>query len=354
MRGNGVVLAVIAACTVSACIPRGAGDYRIGNSNDDAETAVPDPTAAPRQTGADPVSILPAETPSWSPATVERNSRLVDASLYTVRSGDTLYRIGNETGAGADAIARANGLSTPFALRVGQKIDIPAGLYHRVAAGETGIAIARAYAVSWADVVSLNMLEAPYTLRSGQYLRLPDVASAVPVDGGPAVVPTGRFTLNIDDIVTGSQPAAAEPGSTAPVFANPVATPVRFAGNFGWPVAGAILARFGSQGGGRVNDGVDIGAAVNTAVKAASDGVVVYAGNEIGVYGGLVLIDHGGGWISAYGHMGRIDVARGARVVRGQLIGGVGETGYVDTPQLHFELRRDRKPIDPLTQLPPR
>jgi murein DD-endopeptidase MepM/ murein hydrolase activator NlpD len=115
-----------------------------------------------------------------------------------------------------------------------------------------------------------------------------------------------------------------------------------------------MLSRFGSQGGGRVNDGVDIGAPAGSPVKSASDGVVVYSGNEIGVYGGLVLVDHGGGWISAYGHLSRLDVKRGDRVARGQSIGGVGETGYVDRPQLHFELRKDRKPVDPLTQLPAR
>ncbi len=351
MRSSGAILAVAVACSVSACIPRGAGDYRIGNSGDGTETPVPDPTAAPRQ---ESIPATPTETPIWSPATVERNSRLVDASRYTVRSGDTLYRIGNETGAGADAIARANGLTAPFALRVGDQLIIPAGLYHRVAAGETGIAIARAYAISWSEVVSLNALEAPYTLRSGQYLRLPDAVSAVPVENGAVVTPAARFTLNIDDIVTGGQPAAAEPGKVAPDIAKPVATPSQFAGSFAWPLTGTLLSRFGAKGGGRVNDGVDLGAPIDTPVKAANGGVVVYAGNEIGVYGGLVLIDHGGGWISAYGHLGRIDVARGARVVRGQAIGGVGDTGYVDTPQLHFELRRDRKPIDPLTQLPAR
>jgi murein DD-endopeptidase MepM/ murein hydrolase activator NlpD len=103
-----------------------------------------------------------------------------------------------------------------------------------------------------------------------------------------------------------------------------------------------------------VNDGVDIGASLGAQVNATTDGTVVYAGSEIGVYGGLVLIDHGGGWVSAYGHMGRLNVKRGDRVIRGQAIGGVGDTGYVESPQLHFELRKDRKPVDPLTLLPAR
>jgi murein DD-endopeptidase MepM/ murein hydrolase activator NlpD len=81
---------------------------------------------------------------------------------------------------------------------------------------------------------------------------------------------------------------------------------------------------------------------------------VVYAGNEISVLGGLVLVDHGTGWVTAYGHLGSLDVAKGDRVKSGQKVGSVGDTGYVDRPQLHFEIRKDRQPLDPLTRLPNR
>jgi murein DD-endopeptidase MepM/ murein hydrolase activator NlpD len=354
MRGTRIALILITATSISACIPRGAGDYRLGKPRDDADVSEPEPVNKGRVATGDPVSILPAGTPDWSPASVEHNARQVESARYLVRAGDTLYRIGNETGAGAEAIARANGLSAPFALRVGQSIEIPGGLYHRVALGETGIAIARAYRVGWTEVVSLNALEAPFVLRSGHYLRLPDVASHSGVGAPPASRP-GSFTINIDDVLTGGQPALPEAGTAAPRgVAMPVSGPARFAGNFGWPLTGTVLSRFGSKGGGQVNDGVDIGASLGAPVNATTDGTVVYAGSEIGVYGGLVLIDHGGGWVSAYGHMGRLNVKRGDRVIRGQAIGGVGDTGYVESPQLHFELRKDRKPVDPLTLLPAR
>jgi murein DD-endopeptidase MepM/ murein hydrolase activator NlpD len=357
MRGTKWLLVAAAAGAVSACIPSGAGDYRIGkNSDPSAPVAAEQPVAKPssRVATSDPVSILPVETPSWNPSTVERNARQVDGSRYMVRAGDTLYRIGNETGAGAEAIAHANGLTPPFPLKVGAELTVPGGLYHRVAAGETGIAIARAYAVDWAEVVTVNSLEAPYALRSGQYLRLPDGLSLGQIEVGTPTNRPGSFVLDIDDIVTGGQPAAPEVGAAPSRNFVPVVGPKNFSGNFGWPLAGTILSRFGSKGGGQVNDGVDIGAAAGSPIAATANGVVVYAGNEIGVYGGLVLIDHGGGWVSAYGHMSSLSVKRGDKVVRGQSIGGVGATGYVDQPQLHFELRRDRKPVDPLTQLPAR
>ena len=116
--------------------------------------------------------------------------------------------IAGKTGAGATAIADANSLTPPYILKAGQRLDIPGGLFHRVGAGETGIAIARAYGVSWAEVVALNKLPPPYVLQVGQNLRLPDAASPVPVNTD--LTPEQRaaaFSLNIDDIVTGGRPA---------------------------------------------------------------------------------------------------------------------------------------------------
>jgi murein DD-endopeptidase MepM/ murein hydrolase activator NlpD len=354
MGSKAAAIAAFAVLSLlSACIPRGGSDVRITGARDAPEEV--DATANPRG----PVILVPeAElietTPSWNPATVERNAQLAGGNSYTVRAGDTLYKIGNETGAGADAIARANDLFPPFLLKTGQSLTIPAGLYHRVSAGETGIAIARAYGVAWNELVALNMLSEPYVLRAGQFLRLPDAASALPVNKPDSKAIADAFVLDIDAIVTGSQPAKPALGQPAVSLGAPVALPGGFSGKFGWPLAGNIVGRFGAMGGGRVNDGIKIAASLGSNVAAAGDGVVVYSGNEIGVLGGLVMIDHGGGWITAYGHLGTLAVKRGAKVTRGQLLGSVGETGLATTPQLHFEMRKDRKPVDPLTKLPAR
>lgn len=343
------------ALPLSACIPRGGTDYRI-NSNAGPVAVEYDATAAPRisETSREPLLVpekeFVAETPSWSPAKVNRNARRITAATYVVKEGDSLFAIANRTGAGATAIADENGLAPPYALQEGQRLKIPGGVFHRVGEGETGIAIARAYGISWPDVVALNRLPPPYTLQVGQNLRLPD--ATLPGAAESEISPEMRaasFTLDIDSIVTGSAPAQTRSNAvsvTAPRSA--------FAGTFAWPLSGALLSRFGSQGGGRVNDGIKIAAAANSAVGSAGDGVVVYAGNEISVLGGLVLVDHGSGWVTAYGHLASLEVARGDRVKRGQRLGRVGSTGYVDSPQLHFEIRKDRRPIDPLTKLPAR
>ncbi len=353
-----IFIACGASLLLSACIPQGSSDHRIGS----APPAAPSKNISPQIV---PENTVVLQTPSWSPAVVERNSVNVEGGSYIVQPGDLLYRIVSNTGASLADIASANNLSAPYVLRAGQRLTIPAGLYHNVGAGETGIAIARAYGVSWSDIVSLNALQAPYVLNVGQRLRLPSSASlnaaaaAVSNASSGSLSPEQRasgFTLNIDDVVTGSEPAMASVDSK-PVAANTghfdtaVQRPSSYAGKFSWPLDGRLISRFGSLGDGKVNDGINIAAEKGTKVRSAGDGVIVYSGNEIGVFGGLILVDHGGGWITAYGHLSDFLVNRGDQIKGGQVIGSVGETGYVDQPQLHFEIRKDRQPIDPVTKL---
>lgn len=301
------------------------------------------------------------EKPTWTLKPVVTNARDVEASFYTVRRGDTLRAIGTMTGAGSEAIAMENDLAPPYTLHPGQQLRIPGGLYHRVAAGETGIGIAQAYGVDWGEVVTINAFSEPYILRVGQRLRLPREARPLPPREVDVAARAAAFTLDIDDIATGSQPALAEGARTTSATAAPrravttaIAPPKTFSGRFAWPLGGAVIAKFGPLAPGKINDGINIAAAKGTPIHAAADGVVAYAGDQIAVYGGLVLIDHGGGWMSAYGHAGRIDVQRGQAVKAGDVIGLAGATGQVQAPQLHFQLRRNRVPVDPLKQLPPR
>lgn len=297
--------------------------------------------------------------PTWTMQPVVTNARQISASRYIVRRGDTLRAIGDMTGAGSEAIAMENGLIPPFKLVVGQELHIPAGLFHRVAAGETGIGIARAYGVDWGEIATMNALTEPFILRLGQRLRLPAEARAQsPVD---VAARASAFTLDIDDIVTGSQPALAEgrqpaAARTAPerIMTTAITPPAHFSGRFRWPLSGPILARFGNLAPGKVSDGINIGAAAGTPIHASADGVVAYAGDQIGVYGGLILINHGAGWISAYGHAESLNVQRGQAVKAGDIIARAGASGQVQTPQLHFELRQNRKPVDPLKYLPPK
>ena len=342
------------AAALAGCIPQGRAP---------APTAAPAPRPDSRPPADEAVQVPPqppaALEPSWEAQRVVADARTIPAGSYRVVAGDTLRAIAGKTGAGSEAIARANRLQPPFLIRPGQRLRIPAGRYHRVREGQTGIAIAFAYHVDWNRIIDLNALEPPYTLRTGMLLALPDSAevAAMSIEERAAA-----FSIDIGDIATGAEPATAEdeppppPPVRSPTVAvpssRPVAEPGRFTGRFEWPLTGRILTRFGPGAGGRVNQGIKIATTRGAPIRAAADGVVAYAGAEIAIYGGLVLIRHGDGWITAYGHAERISVVRGQAVKRGDVIGYAGETGSAREPQLHFEIRHNRTPIDPLRELP--
>ncbi|MGA7000635.1 MAG: M23 family metallopeptidase, partial [Pseudolabrys sp.] len=120
---------------------------------------------------------------------------------------------------------------------------------------------------------------------------------------------------------------------------------------FRWPVRGRVIAGFGSKPNGTQNDGINLAVPEGTPIKAADDGVVAYAGNELKGYGNLVLIRHSNGFVSAYAHASELMVKRGDTIKRGQVIAHAGQTGNVTSPQLHFEIRKGSTPVDPTQYL---
>ena len=122
-------------------------------------------------------------------------------------------------------------------------------------------------------------------------------------------------------------------------------------GGFIWPVWCKVLSGFGPKRNGLHNDGINIAAPIGTPIRAVDDGEVVYRGSDLEGYGNLLLVKHTGGWVSAYAHTDAMLVRKGETVRKGQVIAKVGTTGTVDQPQLHFELRHDLKPTDPLAAL---
>lgn len=357
MRKIPVLILVFA---VSACIPPGR-DYSWPQNE-------PAPARAP-MLETDEAALRGIDSQSapapWQARSVVPAAETVADVTYVVQPGDTLRGIANKTGAGSHVIARNNGLAEPYIIQPGQRLIITGGRYHSVSSGETGIAIARAYGAPWREVVALNGLEEPFVLRVGQKLLLPATIPDDPVNMS-LEQRAAAFRLDIDDIVTGGQPALAasatgngatpEPSDwrKAIMPERPAIPASGFAGRFNWPVDGKLLSGFGSKGGGVVNDGLNIAVAEGTPIRAAADGVVAYSGDEIDVFGGLILINHGEGWVTAYGHANRLNVSRGQKVKAGDMIGLAGDSGYVQEPQLHFEIRKNRKPVDPRSYLPKR
>lgn len=346
-RGYGVALGALA---LGGCIPSSGYEPRY-------DGPPPQQERFERRSVDQDVSALPAPRPAWESRTVTADARQIAASTYVVRSGDSLRSISVKTGAASEAIARENNLAPPYTIFPGQRLAIPAGRYHAVREGETGIAIARAYGVDWSRVVSANYLEEPYILRTGQRLLIPNT--------GPETIEerAARFHLDIEDIVTGGSPAAREgekparpTASSARVLpaTKPIAVPTRLSGQFRWPVTGNIVKRFGPGKSGERNDGIKIAVPLDTPVLASADGVVAYVGSDIPALGGLVILSHGDGWTTVYGHAGQLLVQRGQSVKRGQTIALSGNSGFADRPEVHFEMRQGRNAVDPLPRLPQR
>jgi murein DD-endopeptidase MepM/ murein hydrolase activator NlpD len=127
--------------------------------------------------------------------------------------------------------------------------------------------------------------------------------------------------------------------------------PVGNAPAFDWPVSGRVISDFGATANGGKNDGINLAASNDAPIHASASGTVTYAGDELKNYGNLVLVKHSGGYTTAYAHAGRLIVARGDFVTRGQIIGYVGQTGDVASPQLHFEIRSGTTPVNPRSYL---
>ena len=121
---------------------------------------------------------------------------------------------------------------------------------------------------------------------------------------------------------------------------------------FAWPLTGKVSRGFRARGTGDYHDGIDITAAPGTAVRAVAAGTVIFAGKEPQNFGNLVVIDHGHGWQSAYGFLGRVTLAKGDDVRAHERLGTVGHSGRAKRDELHFELRKHNKPVDPLDELP--
>ena len=308
----------------------------------------------------DEIPAPPSAPPAWEARPVTPDARTIADSTYVVQPGDTLRGVADKAGSGSEIIARANGLDSPFTIRPGQQLRIPGGRYHLVRPGESGIAIARAYGVRWADIVAANDLLEPYVLRSGRRILIPggtrpqtlaERAAAFKIDLGD--IATGGGEPAIPDNVRPVRPAVSVTRALPSTAA--VGAPSPLSGPFLWPVAsGNVVKRFGVGASGERNDGIKIAVPLGTPIRAVADGVVIYTTDSIAGLGGLAMVRHGNGWTSVYGHASRVLVTRGQAVKRGQTIALSGDTGFADRPELHFELRQGRMPVDPLSKLPSR
>jgi murein DD-endopeptidase MepM/ murein hydrolase activator NlpD len=311
----------------------------------------------------------------------------------TVAPGETLEMIARRYGMPVAAIMEANNITSPAMVHPGMHLVIPryrssaAALatppatriastartiptvpaeapravlaptsgVHIVAPGETLHSIARLYGKPVLALAKANNISPDTMVRVGDRIVVPDMKvpqrpAPVPLRAEtPVRVPAGP------DLATAESPHSARLATTAapPAQENSVKTaePAGQLPGFRWPVRGRVIAGFGPKPNGLQNDGINLAVPEGTPIKAAEDGVVAYAGNELKGYGNLVLVRHGNGYVTAYAHASEILVKRGDQVKRGQVIAHSGQTGNVTSPQLHFEIRKGANPIDPMPML---
>lgn len=262
------------------------------------------------------------------------------AGVHTVAGGDTLWSIAKRYDVDMKDVIYVNNLHAPYPLEVGQRLTLPPPVTYQVRGDDTLYGISRTFNISMTSLARQNNLRAPYHIKRGQTLKL------------PSVQPATYKAVQVAAATPGTKPAGPAVASkpVSKVEKKPLITsktPSRAGSKFIWPVNGRVISSYGPKKDGLHNDGINISASRGTAVVAAENGVVVYADNQLKGFGNLILIRHADRWMTAYGHLENFKVKRGQEIKRGDVIGTVGSSGQVDSPQLHFEVRRGTDALNP-------
>jgi murein DD-endopeptidase MepM/ murein hydrolase activator NlpD len=302
-------------------------------------------------------------------------------TVVTVAPGDTVAAYSRRYGVPMATLIKTNNLASPYNLKIGQRIIIPRhgiaaapttvaapatvparpaqvaaaapayGGFHVAGPGDTLNKIAQRYRVSVADLAKANRITTRTQVKLGDRLAIPAQHSVRPAPAQTATVAAPKLAPPQPQAAT-APAVVARPQHAA--LASPTETPEEAKSGgavFRWPVRGRIITAFGAKPNGQQNDGINIAVPEGTPVKAAEDGEVAYAGNELKGYGNLILVRHPNGFVTAYAHASELLVKRGDKVKRGQVIAKSGRTGNIASPQLHFEIRKGSTPVDPAPYL---
>lgn len=364
-------------------------DYVLVPTNED-DTAKAEVTQTPIHQPEDDYLVVPMYAGATdNVGTTDKDSATNE--FVVVVKGDTLYSIAKKNNTSVEDLAKLNKLSQPYTLSIGQKLQVReskpepnvisqeklqqiktekaqdvattatdvkrVGLQEiTVAKGDTLYSLSRKYQIPVNDLAVMNKLNTPFNLSVGQKLKVPKLdtvqtRSVAEIKESKTVAKkiTPPETVQKQTTVSKAEPVktriSSDPKKQLPKIS------ARSSTKFSWPVKGKVLSQYGAKNKGLFNDGINISAAKGTPVKSAENGVVAYAGNEVKGMGNLIIIQHSDGWMTVYAHMDSLIVKRGAKVNVGQQIGRVGQTGRVDTPQLHFEIRKGTKAYNPQDML---
>ena len=308
---------------------------------------------------------------------------------YRAKDGDDVQSVARLFDVSPSTVASMNGLHAPFRLSPGQIIRLPEAPVQLAAtnippapAPKPAVKTAKAQKPVNRTMVATRTTTTPPSVAASPPPRMAALtpakveqgevlapaprqsAASASIQGEvlpepkpthvAAAYPTGPTKPTGTAVAASVPPAAAQAAATVPKPTTPVPasrTPTLAGGKFAWPVNGTVISRYGVTEGGMHNDGMNIKTAKGAPVRASENGVIVYADQELKGFGNLVLIRHADRWMTAYAHLDHIIATRGKTVSKGEVIGTVGQTGSVDAPQLHFEIRRGTQAVDPETML---
>lgn len=262
----------------------------------------------------------------------EETAKAVEPTLieYTVKTSDTVEGIANTYGIKPSTITASNNLSANSALSEGQKLTFPSvdGIVYKIKGGETLWDLSNLYKVSSEEIIAANKLENPDKLKLDQTIIIPKAEKFLALEATTS-----------SSSKTSSSTKKSTTSKTTTVALNRGAR----------PASGSISSNFGERWG-RDHNGVDIASPTGTNIYAYQSGKVTFSGWKNG-YGNVVIISHGNGMETYYGHCSKLLVKAGQSVEKGQHIAEVGSTGRSTGPHLHFEVRKGGTPINPMPYL---
>lgn len=270
---------------------------------------------------------------------------------YTVEKGDTLYSIAFRYGLDFRTVAALNGIREPYTIYPGQVLTIKSRGQPAPLRGQRVASVGAAVADKPVTTTPQPALppEAPKAPAAQKPAPSPEKPVVAPKPAEPASAST-TTKASIVAATAAPKPATAMPEKPAPaVESGPVQTRLVGGGLWQWPAPARLLSRFTSAGIGP--KGISLAGESGDPVRAARDGRVVYTGSSLVGYGQLVIVKHDDVYLSAYAHNSRVLVKEGDGVKAGQKIAEMGSTG-TDRTKLHFEVRRNGDPVDPLSVLP--
>jgi len=283
--------------------------------------------------------------PKWEGNSVYNGDSFIgynESRRISVSQGDSVYSISRKYGVPMRSIIETNNLAPPYILVPNQVLILQAPNSYSVKKGDSLYSISKQFGSNLFTIARLNSISPPYTIFPGQILRIPNIFTVS--NNTPETNKLNlKKRLEKKPIETKKNKNSLEPKQRDITLGAKE--------NFLWPVKGEVMSKFGPAGKGLHNDGINISVPEGTEVLAAQSGTVAYSGNELQGFGNLLLIKHSDGWMTAYAHNSLLMVSRGDEVRRGQIISRAGSSGNVSTPQLHFEIRRGTKAVDPLKYL---